>query len=408
MSQNLFSKIQAELIYIDSLIDLSPDPFPVDNEPVRSFGLGPDAIVFRRENAYKFVKAAEKIHGLSEEICNSLTIKEIESCIVKALRLSRQTNNGITLATAEQFFKEIIAKPFVEWVDIRPLWGATSEKDEVKLGPFTFMTRMNVKQKYPKILNMDILPVEDAEIHVYISCTIKSRTGSRASELAEIQYEKFEGVMAYMFGRPSKDYHVAVFNPRPIFAQRSICISSSGNIEGSSGWEGPQERMNISHDYYLNSKNGNERLWNLLRVQSHSEIERRLLLAIEWIGKGIYDLDSTKSFVQYIFALEAILQKQDRVLIQPSIVSQIAETAAFLLAEDYEKRCEIEKLVKDLYGVRSAIVHSGKNEVQSKSLEDALWLARSITRWFLMKSEIRTSDEILEFVKKKKYGFVNK
>ncbi len=291
MSQNLFSKIQAELIYIDSLIDLSPDPFPVDNEPVRSFGLGPDAIVFRRENAYKFVKAAEKIHGLSEEICNSLTIKEIESCIVKALRLSRQTNNGITLATAEQFFKEIIAKPFVEWVDIRPLWGATSEKDEVKLGPFTFMTRMNVKQKYPKILNMDILPVEDAEIHVYISCTIKSRTGSRASELAEIQYEKFEGVMAYMFGRPSKDYHVAVFNPRPIFAQRSICISSSGNIEGSSGWKGPQERMNISHDYYLNSKNGNERLWNLLRVQSHSEIERRLLLAIEWIGKGIYDVE---------------------------------------------------------------------------------------------------------------------
>jgi len=93
-------------------------------------------------------------------------------------------------------------------------------------------------------------------------------------------------------------------------------------------------------------------------------MQRRLLEAAQWIGKARRDSDRAKGFVQLLFALEAMLQIQEKgVLLSPSIGYRLQETCAFVVGTDHVSRSEIARIVSDLYETRSAVVHGGTTAV---------------------------------------------
>lgn len=92
------------------------------------------------------------------------------------------------------------------------------------------------------------------------------------------------------------------------------------------------------------------------------EIAARIARAVRWFSYAVAAYEIEQKFVGYAVALESLLTdsaKPDPVQNWGSITQRLAECCAFLLSDEGNKRKEIEKEVKELYAMRSQIVHGG-------------------------------------------------
>ena len=212
--------------------------------------------------------------------------------------------------------------------------------------------------------------------------------------------------MAYMVGTEGDCEHVGVVNQRQRYTEHTLMYTDS-RVGYDSRLKGALQDIDLSLPYFSGKENGNDRLWRLLDCTTRNEMQRRVVLAAEWIGKGVNDPDTAKAFVQFVFAIEVLLSTNTKGLISPSIMSQISEAAAMLLARDFEARCKMERLVKKLYHLRSRVVHQGKSQVAASELSDALRVAKGLTRLFLtdpVMNSLEKTDELSRQLKKMKYG----
>ena len=147
-------------------------------------------------------------------------------------------------------------------------------------------------------------------------------------------------------------------------------------------------------------------MWNLFDDNDLNEMECRLKEAIIWTAKATHENDDSIAYVECFLALEAILMEQDG-FINKSITAQISEYVAFLLCKELDKRIALEKKLKQLYKIRSAIAH-GKNinnismEVRDifKIVKHVIYLilyADKNTRKFKNIKELRDFITILKF-----------
>lgn len=58
---------------------------------------------------------------------------------------------------------------------------------------------------------------------------------------------------------------------------------------------------------------GHDRIWGILAKANPTNLENRIITAIEWAGKAMRDDEPARAFTQYIFGLEALLQFQQKV-----------------------------------------------------------------------------------------------
>jgi hypothetical protein len=146
----------------------------------------------------------------------------------------------------------------------------------------------------------------------------------------------------------------------------------------------------------------------MLNKGNHSKLEKRIISAIGWAGKALRDEEPARALTQYVFALEALLQFQQRgSMVSPSITYQMAEFAAFIISEELEGRLEIEKMIRNIYARRSAIAHGGSNGVNEEELYKALVLLKRLIITLTINNEFKdltSIEEISEWVKVKKYS----
>ncbi len=103
------------------------------------------------------------------------------------------------------------------------------------------------------------------------------------------------------------------------------------------------------------------------KESSRSDIEKRLLNAIRWIGAGIHEDLFCDKFLNYAIALECLLLKKSD---SKSKTESLAERCAFLLDnDDPYHRYTIYKNVQLLYGIRSDIVHEGRTNIDEESVK---------------------------------------
>jgi hypothetical protein len=105
-------------------------------------------------------------------------------------------------------------------------------------------------------------------------------------------------------------------------------------------------------------------------------------------------------------ALETILGTTKGGLVTPSILSQIAEGAALLLGKDPEHRMQIDRRVRHLYGIRSAIVHQGGGDVERYDVEELFELGSSVLSLLLgpeRPADIRTVDDLDSHIRRYRY-----
>jgi len=109
-------------------------------------------------------------------------------------------------------------------------------------------------------------------------------------------------------------------------------------------------------------KLGFYRIGEILAKDDRSPIEERILASVQWAGRAAVKQQQRpeEAFLHYAIALETIMlgRQQD-----VELAYRLSMRTALLAGETPEKRAEIKKEVRDLYGIRSKIVHSGHYEV---------------------------------------------
>ncbi len=100
----------------------------------------------------------------------------------------------------------------------------------------------------------------------------------------------------------------------------------------------------------------------------NSKLKQKIYKAALWLGKSIQTKDIEDGFLQVAISLECLLSRQEKgYFIHPSITANLAETLSFIIAKKKERRIEIYKKLKQFYGIRSSIVHSGGSLSKIKS-----------------------------------------
>ena len=87
-----------------------------------------------------------------------------------------------------------------------------------------------------------------------------------------------------------------------------------------------------------------------------------------------------------------------RDVITPSILYQLAESVAVLLGRNQRERLQIDEEMRKFYGKRSAIVHKGSDEVSREDCERFLSYARNCLIFFSVTTHIGSSAPLTQSI----------
>lgn len=95
---------------------------------------------------------------------------------------------------------------------------------------------------------------------------------------------------------------------------------------------------------------------------SRTELEKVLLTAIRWLGRGVVAADYPEKVLTLSVAMERLLttDKEEHA----DITDRLARRLALLVSTDTNSRLEIYRRAKQLYGLRSEVVHAGRTDIE--------------------------------------------
>jgi hypothetical protein len=143
----------------------------------------------------------------------------------------------------------------------------------------------------------------------------------------------------------------------------SVSIGSQNEVTHQSFLYGPLQALPLGH---LVQQAGFGRISKMLESDNPTELEDRILRAIQWAGRAFVDARREESFLLMAIALESLLLGSQK---DENIGYKIALRCAHLIGlPDLTARKSLMKDMRDLYARRSTIVHSGKIEVSDSEL----------------------------------------
>ncbi|NNC48618.1 MAG: hypothetical protein HKO13_09340 [Sphingomonas sp.] len=89
---------------------------------------------------------------------------------------------------------------------------------------------------------------------------------------------------------------------------------------------------------------------------SASSLGARFYQGCGWLTRGRRSRDRSDRLLYFFTAIEALLSDSDK---SAPVIQNISRRAAVLLSDDNKERSEIARSIKSLYGIRSALVHTG-------------------------------------------------
>ncbi len=121
-------------------------------------------------------------------------------------------------------------------------------------------------------------------------------------------------------------------------------------------------------------------LKKLKKVFSNTEQSERLFLAGQWFFESYMGRNELLSFVQLMVSLEILLgDKASSDII--GLGELLRNRCAYLIGKDHEQREKILKDFKDIYDIRSKIVHRGKSKLtrrESALFNHLQWICRRV------------------------------
>jgi hypothetical protein len=344
---------------------------------------------------------------MKKEIFDTVTINDFTKAINKKLLQSKIDKTEITNEIIKNMFKEILNQPISNYRIIKGIYGIKLNNNEVKftLGPFDIY----FQPTYKKILEKEYPPPLDFLWHNWqhdylVTIIIKARSEDKAKELADKLLYELELFIYFAIGHRKKEFYINIAS-KVTYKHDSYLIFDEENI-GANFSNDFVDTVPLDDKYFMDSDIGNNKIWELLLLKNRTDIQKRIITSIEWIGKANSEVNNKNSFIFYIFAIESMLTFHEKNFITPSIAHSISESTAMILGNNYEEGIIMEKNIREIYSIRSAIAHGAEKEISDDELNLAMNISRNIVIQFLTNTELtklKNIDQFIEYLKRKKY-----
>lgn len=351
----------------------------------------------------------ESMKEVRNTICRETAISEL-------LHLVRSTKvNGTSIESddADQFKGFLLGSQVQTFLVARPIYGldVAADRTPVKFGDFSIDFGRNIILQHQKNAMSNTTFSKMDEKQLFILCSVPARDSLLVNEIADRLFYKFEMLFRFLIGRRTEWVQVGILSFAKAELRYRFTFAEDGSPVGhGSEWQGPMQPFILRDERFPQPSAAMEKLFGLI-TREKCELEGRILRCAEWTGQAIAEPNEAAALVKAAIALEVLLSLTEKGVITPSIMAQISESCAFLLAGSSMPPLEIERAVKRLYGERSAVVHSGRAAVAEKDLEQFIDICRrSVLRLLSGEeySEMRDLTTLSDHFKAKKYESIKR
>jgi hypothetical protein len=377
---------------------------------VQSFGLGDNAINFVNENKFKYFNAISNAFGSDSEIEKTYTLKKYQSLFINHFSDFILQKSAAKQADVTLFSENLKAEKKKVFSVFRDIHGVilNNPSTPLTLGKYTvyeFQSQKSTIESKAE-LNPKYIWFGDSPQYL-IEWHSEARHFEKAVEIADQAFERFELILRYVIGNTTSRFEVGVLNYQGWRHRRAYIFCDDGQVSNSASNHGSFEPLPLDDPYFLDEEAGYKYVWDIASSNNLNKFQKRILLAIEWIGQSIAEPLPQSAFLKSAIALEIIFTYSENTIITPSILNQISEGAALILGEETKERLEIEAKVKKLYGLRSAIVHSGNKNISESDYHNMLGISRAVVAKLLTSKaliNIESVEKLYELLKSTKYS----
>lgn len=355
-----------------------------------------------RESNNAFENAITDLFNSNKEIANTYSIKTFETQIIELLFNLKHEDRNANKEDLTVLFNRLLSEELEEYEVFHEISGVQLNKSRLVLGKFTIY---NIDLDNSIVIKFKELGFENYNSKYFIGIKIKARDKYKAVDAANGYFMTFENAFNYIYGALPRKHQICIFGVK--YSRLDTSMFSTKHSKGKTF-----KRFDAFSDIDLEDKlisnieSGNNKIWTLITKDNKSDIERRILNAIEWIGKATVDNDLSKSLVQYVFSIEGMLQFNEGAFITPSIVSQFSDWLAFILSNDLKSRLSISSYFKSIYGKRSAIAHGAKTAISESDIQLLNYYSKMMIITFLTKrpfNEMKSIKELNQYMNQLKF-----
>lgn len=147
------------------------------------------------------------------------------------------------------------------------------------------------------------------------------------------------------------------------------------------------------------------RLEEIYQRRTPSPIEEKVLGAHYWLGDATFPGSNEEKYTKLTLAFEAAIGGEAKKFTEIGVTEMLAERTAFLLGKDQTTRMTWHRVVKDLYAVRSRILHGDRSPVDDSTLTRWAFLVWNVVLEMLRRStRFKTMDDLVDWVRQQRYS----
>jgi len=243
-------------------------------------------------------------------------------------------------------------------------------------------------------------PISNENGH-YISVEIRNLYDEKiAISKAENAFLDFARLIVFISGKLDGSIRISTGLPlMPSYSHELMYVNTSSYqvIDERGGWDSSYfsnkiiDKIPVNIDFFCKNKDF-KRLWELndgmINGSKLNDIDSRVINTALALGESALTTSKKNSIIYTCISLEIMFSSDEGALFQRSIGEKISDLFVFVVARDKDSRLKLSKMAKDVYAMRSAIVHGGNKELTDKNLE--------------INSLMRTA--LSEILNNKKYG----
>lgn len=380
-----------------------------ENPDVRLCFYGePRLLVVGHEELREYELALGRLWRADTEVHQTVGRKTLESELLRVLRQTANDSRELQRQDADLMMANLKKSPVQGFFVLRRIEGvAFKGMEPCAAGSCQIIELPRDLQSTPSttdyILREDMRKLDG----VFVQYEVAAREPQRATELADEVFGKLEGLLRVAAGVWHESAQIRILDEVGQWRREAIAIGRQGVVGKK------YEQSPYVHDIWIDEvvksieSNHPGKYWPLVDSSQLSDLEKRALRGILWLGKAYSSQRTEDAFLQCAIALEVALVMNQRDVITPSILYQLAESVAVLLGRNQRERLQIDEEMRKFYRKRSAIVHKGSDEVSRKDCERFLSYARNCLIFLLGDDTYRqlgSLDAIHRHMKEFKFG----
>lgn len=324
-----------------------------------------------------FIDALLSVSKIKDNFSRKYLSNELNEILHKLLHLENRELHTIIESEITTLERGLLNAIDQEWLIIFSLENIRIT-DEFSIAD-TKIYRFNeqIKKEIEDKLNLKLILIEHDKLIGKICADIKIKAGE-PEKAKEKGYAKLEDTLSIL----------RLFEPR-------LKIDAEGKLSGQVAYiriinfktkhlytSSFSEGTPITNNYALHKSyyeallnHGLSTINEMHLSEQSSNFKVKILDAIHWYGSAVKEEYDGEKFIKLTICLETLLKKESD---KEEVTKTISERLALLVGQDFSERKKILSEMKELYGVRSSIIHRGKRNVEETKLNQLFILSRLV------------------------------